>query len=63
MNAAEKVSWLNAHARPRKWRVGENVRCRLCGAVFKAEQTAQDIVGEPTCSHCIASTAADFEKD
>jgi formylmethanofuran dehydrogenase subunit E len=62
MNAEEKVSWLNAHARPRKWRVGEDVRCRLCGAVFKAERTAMDMVGEPTCPHCITSTTADFEK-
>jgi hypothetical protein len=62
MDAEEKVSWLNAHARPRKWRVGEDVRCRLCGAVFKAERTVMDFVGEPTCPHCIASTTADFEK-
>ena len=62
MNAEEKISWLNEHARPRKWKVGEHVRCRGCGGVFKAEQTAADFVGEPTCPHCIASTVADFEK-
>ena len=62
MNAEEKVSWLNEHARPRKWKVGESVRCRLCGWVFKAERAIRDIVGDPTCPHCIASTAADFEK-
>ena len=62
MNAEEKVSWLNEHARPRKWKVGEAVRCRCCGAVFKAERTAMDFVGDPTCPHCIASTPADFEK-
>jgi len=62
MNAEEKVTWLNEHARPRKWRVGEDVHCRLCGVVFKAERTAMDFVGEPTCPHCITSTAADFEK-
>ena len=62
MNADEKVSWLNAHARPRRWKVGEDVRCRLCGWVFKAERTISDFVGEPTCPHCIASTTADFEK-
>jgi hypothetical protein len=62
MNAEEKVSWLNAHARPRRWKVGEDVRCLLCGAVFKAERTISDFVGEPTCPYCIASTAADFEK-
>ena len=62
MNSEEKVSWLNAHAGPRKWKVGEDVRCRLCGALFKAERTAIDFVGEPTCPHCIGSTAGDFEK-
>lgn len=62
MNAEEKVSWLNGHAWPRHWRVGEDVRCRLCAGVFKAEQTAMDLVGEPTCPDCIASTVADFEK-
>jgi len=62
MNAEEKVSWLNAHARPRKWKVGEDVRCRGCGAVFTAERTAMDFVGEPTCPHCIVSTVADFVK-
>ena len=62
MTVEEKISWLNAHARPRKWKAGEEVRCRLCGAVFKAEGAIMDIVGEPTCPHCIASTVADFEK-
>jgi len=62
MNAEEKVSWLNERARPRRWKVGEDVRCCGCGAVFKAERTAMDFVGEPTCPHCITSTAADFEK-
>ena len=62
MNAHEKVSWLNGHDPLRKWEVGEDVRCRGCGGVFKAERTAQDYVGEPTCPHCIASTTANFEK-
>jgi hypothetical protein len=62
MNVEEKISWLNEHARPRRWKVGESVRCRLCGAEFQAERTAMDIVGEPTCPFCIASTVADFEK-
>ena len=62
MNAEEKVSWLNEHARPRRWKVGEDVRCRLCGGVFKVETTVMDFLWEPTCPHCIASTTADFEK-
>lgn len=62
MNAEEKVSWLNEHAPRREWAVGDDVRCRLCGGVFKAEQTKMDFVGEPTCPHCIASTAEDFVK-
>jgi len=62
MNAEEKVSWLNEHAWPRKWRVGEDLRCHGCGGVFKAERTISDYVGDPTCPHCIASTHADFEK-
>ena len=61
MNAEEKISWLNEHD-ARRWRMGDDVRCRLCGGVFKAERTAQDFVGEPTCPHCIASTTDDFEK-
>jgi rubredoxin len=62
MNAEEKISWLNQHTGWRKWRGGDSVRCRLCGWVFKAEHTISDDVGAPTCPHCIASTAADFEK-
>ncbi len=62
MNAEEKISWLNEHTGWRKWCLGDDVRCRHCGMVFKAERTLMDIVGEPTCPHCIASTAADFEK-
>ena len=62
MNAEEKISWLNAHVGWRKWRAGDAVRCRLCGHVFKAEQTTSDIFGEPTCPHCLSSMAADFEK-
>lgn len=62
MNAEEKISWLNEHARTRKWKVGENVRCGLCGQVFPAERTGVDLAGEPTCPQCIASTVADFEK-
>jgi len=62
MNAEEKVSWLNEHDPRRKWAVGEEVRCRLCGGVFKAERTIRDYVGEPTCPFCIGSTPADFEK-
>jgi len=62
MNAEEKVSWLNQHAPRRQWAVGDDVRCRCCGGVFKAERTASDFVGEPTCPHCIGSTPADFEK-
>ena len=61
MKAEEKISWLNEHD-ARRWRMGDAVRCRLCGGVFKAERTAQDFVGEPTCPHCIASTTDDFEK-
>ena len=61
MNAEEKISWLNDHAGWRRWRAGDAVRCRLCGHVFKAEQTASDIVGEPTCPHCISSTVSNFE--
>jgi hypothetical protein len=62
MNSEEKVSWLNEHAPRRQWTVGDVVLCQLCGGVFQAERTASDSVGEPTCPHCIASTAADFEK-
>ena len=62
MNAEEKVSWLNEHDPRRKWAVGDDVRCRGCGAVFKVERTAMDYVGDPTCPHCIGSTPADFEK-
>jgi len=62
MNAEEKISWLNEHDTRRKWRVGDDARCRLCGTVFKAERAAKDFVGEPTCPHCIGSTPADFEK-
>jgi formylmethanofuran dehydrogenase subunit E len=61
-NAEEKVSWLNEHDPRRKWAVGDDVRCRGCGAVFKAEKVVTDFVGEPTCPHCIGSTPADFEK-
>ena len=62
MNAEEKVAWLNAHAGWRKWHVGDDVRWWLCGHVFKAEAVASDFVGDPTCPHCIGSTADDFEK-
>jgi hypothetical protein len=62
MNAEEKVSWLNEHDRLQKWKVGEDVRCRGCGGVFKAERTASNYVGDPTCPYCIGSTPADFEK-
>jgi hypothetical protein len=62
MSAEEKVSWLNAHAGWRKWHIGGDVRCALCGHVFKAERAAADFVGEPTCPHCISSTVADFKK-
>jgi formylmethanofuran dehydrogenase subunit E len=62
LNAEQKVSWLNEHDPLRKWSVGDDVRCRGCGGVFKAERTAMDNVGEPTCPHCIGSTPADFEK-
>ena len=62
MNAEEKASWLNEHESRRKWAVGDDVRCRLCGGVFKAERTIRDYVGEPTCPFCIGSTPADFEK-
>jgi rubredoxin len=62
MNAEEKVSWLNAHDPRQRWLVGDVVRCRLCGFVFKAERTAADFVGEPTCPHCIGSTTTHFEK-
>jgi len=62
MNAEEKISWLNEHARPRKWKVGDDVLCRCCGGGFKAEKVVMDFVGEPTCPHCIASTPDDFEQ-
>lgn len=62
MNAEEQVSWLNGHDPLRKWTVGDGVRCRDCGGLFRAEQVAIDCVGEPTCPHCISSTPADFEK-
>ena len=62
MNAEEKISWLNQHTGWRKWRFGDDVRCRLCGCVFKAERTAMDTVGDPTCPHCISATVADFVK-
>ena len=62
MNAEEKVSWLNEHNPLRKWKVGENVRCRGCNGVFKAERTASDYVSEPTCPFCIGGIPADFEK-
>jgi hypothetical protein len=62
MTAEEKISWLNAHTGWRKWRLGDEVRCRLCGGEFKAKRTAMDFAGEPTCPHCISSTVADFEK-
>jgi len=62
MTAEEKVSWLNERAPLRRWAVGDDVRCRCCGAVFKAAQTAADYVGDPTCPHCIGSSPADFEK-
>jgi hypothetical protein len=61
MNAEEKVAWLNEHDPLRKWAVGDEVRCRHCGGVFKPERTAKDYVGEPTCPSCIGSTPADFE--
>ena len=62
MNAEEKLSWLNQHTGWRKWRLGDEARCQQCGGKFKAEQTAADFVGEPTCPHCISSTVSDFEK-
>jgi predicted RNA-binding Zn-ribbon protein involved in translation (DUF1610 family) len=62
MNAEEKISWLNQHTGWRKWHLGEMVRCQSCGGEFKAEETAMDFVGVPTCPHCISSTVADFEK-
>jgi hypothetical protein len=62
MNAEQKVSWLNEYGSLRKWTVGDDVRCRGCGGVFKAERAASDSVGEPTCPHCIGSTPAEFEK-
>jgi hypothetical protein len=62
MNAEEKISWLNQHTGWRKWRSGDDVRCQSCGGEFKAEATAMDFAGDPTCPHCIAGTAADFEK-
>jgi hypothetical protein len=62
MNAEEKVCWLNEHDPLRKWMVGDDVRCRGCGGVFKAERAAIDCAGEPTCPHCIGSTPAGFEK-
>jgi hypothetical protein len=62
MIAEEKVSWLNEHDPRGKWAVGDDVQCRCCGGVFKAERTASDFVGEPTCPICITSTPADFVK-
>jgi hypothetical protein len=62
MNGEEKVSWLNEYTPLRKWSVGDDVMCRLCGGVFKAENTVIDFVGDPTCPFCIASTPADFVK-
>jgi hypothetical protein len=62
MDAEEKVSWLNQHAPRRQWAVGDDVRCRCCDGVFKAERIAIDYVGEPTCPICIGSTPAHFVK-
>jgi hypothetical protein len=61
MNAEEKIAWLNEHDPRRKWAVRDEVRCRGCGGVFKADRTAKDYVGEPTCPFCIGSTPVDFE--
>ena len=62
MTAEEKISWLNEHDPLRKWKVGDDVLCRLCGGVFKAEKTLRDFVGGLTCPNCIGSTTADFAK-
>ena len=60
MTAEEKVSWLNEYASLRKWSVGDDVLCGLCGGVFKAEKALIDYVGDPTCPFCISSTPTDF---
>ena len=61
MNAEEKIRWLNEHVGWCQWHLGDDVRCRMCGWVFKAERTKMDFVGDPTCPFCISSTVADFE--
>ena len=59
MNAEERVRWLNARDPLHKWKVGQDVYCLHCDAVFKAEDVGEDFDGLPECPLCDA-TPMDF---
>lgn len=61
MNAKERVRWLNARDPLHQWKVGQDVYCLHCEAVFKAEDVGEAADGLPECPLCDA-TPLDFHE-
>jgi hypothetical protein len=62
MNAEERVRWLNARDPLHKWKVGQDIYCLHCDAVFKVEDVGEDSDGLPECPLCDA-TPLDFHTE
>jgi hypothetical protein len=60
MTPAARAKWLNKVSPTNKWRLGDDVFCLHCDALFKAEDVACDDEGDPTCPLCHSSTPLDF---
>jgi hypothetical protein len=55
MNAKERIEWLNARDPLHQWKVGQDVYCLHCEAVFKAEDIGEDAEGLLGCPLCGAT--------
>lgn len=55
MNAKDRVEWFNVRDPLNKWKVGQDVYCLHCEAVFKAEDIGVDSDGLPECPSCGAT--------
>ena len=59
MKAKKRIKWLNKRDPFHEWRVGQDVYCQRCEAVFKAEDVSKGREGLPECPTC-GATLLDF---
>ncbi|HZV36803.1 MAG TPA: hypothetical protein VFB72_19655 [Verrucomicrobiae bacterium] len=57
---SHRVNWLDDVSPTQSWKLGDDVFCLHCDAIFKAEDVACDTDGDPTCPACQSSTPLDF---